>query len=31
MFVHGRSTDAHMAVDRAGNRLKSALATWQNP
>jgi hypothetical protein len=28
VFVHGRSTDAHIAVDNAGNRLKTALATW---
>ena len=28
VFVHGRSTDAHAAVDRAGIRLKTALTTW---
>ena len=28
VFVHGRSTDAHVAVDQAGIRLKTALTTW---
>lgn len=28
VFVHGRSADAHTAVDRAGMRLKTALTIW---
>jgi hypothetical protein len=28
VFVHGRSTDAHVAVDQAGMRLRTALTTW---
>jgi len=28
VFVHGRSADAHTAVDRAGVRLKTALRAW---
>lgn len=28
VFVHGRSADAHIAVDRAGLRLKAALTIW---
>lgn len=28
VFVHGRSPDAHTAVDRAGLQLKIALTTW---
>jgi hypothetical protein len=28
VFVHGRSTDPHVAVDRAGVRLKAALRMW---
>ena len=28
VFVHGRSADAHTAVDRAGMRLKTALMIW---
>ena len=28
VFVHGRSADAHTAVDRAGMRLKAALTSW---
>jgi len=28
VFVHGRSADAHAAVDRAGLRLKTALNMW---
>jgi len=28
VFVHGRGSDPHVAVDRAGIRLKTALTTW---
>ena len=28
VFVHGRGADPHVAVDRAGIRLKTALTTW---
>jgi ribosome-associated translation inhibitor RaiA len=28
VFVHGRSPDAHTAVDRAEMRLKTALMIW---
>jgi hypothetical protein len=28
VFVHGRSADAHTAVDRAGMRLNTALTIW---
>jgi hypothetical protein len=28
VFVHGRGNDPHVAVDRAGIRLKTALTTW---
>jgi ribosome-associated translation inhibitor RaiA len=28
VLVHGRSADAHTAVDRAGLRLKTALTFW---